>query len=193
MTYTLYSFSVNHLKQYVGLVAALYLCIACQSDIYFIIGEASELPSGSILYLTDDVSASRQPFDSIVISDGRFHYRGTVVTPHITMLYPAASQQHGFTFFTEPGNIYIELSPTTERSRVSGTVINNRWQALNDSVAKYDSRIRHILGTSDDTVALRQRYEGTRLLYDQLTQIISSAALLNKENALGRFISSHHE
>lgn len=184
---------MKQLKQLIGLVAALFIFTACQSDIYYIRGEARQLPSGCVLYLTDDLNANRRPFDSIVVSDGRFHYQGIVDKPHISKLYPAGNPQQGVTFFTEPGNIYIELSSTTGRSRVSGTVINNRWQALNDSVTKYDCRIRRILGSSNDTIIPRQRYEETQQLFNKLTQIIRTTAVYNKNNVLGHFISTHYE
>lgn len=183
---------MRSLKPLVGLAVAIFFT-ACQSETYHIRGEAWQLPTGSVLYLTDDLNDSDRPFDSIVVVDGRFSFQGLAAEPRLCRLYLPDDPQQEITFFTEPGNIYVEMSPESGSSRVSGTIINNRWQALNDSVTKYDLRIRDIIESANDSIAPNRRFEETQRLYTALTRLIRETASQNMDNALGHFISSHYE
>ena len=89
-------------------------------------------------------------------------------------------------FFNEPGNVYIELSPHEGMTRVSGTKLNNEWQALNDTVAKYDQLLRDLFGNHSDSL-----YNQVSAIYDTLQQRILQTADRNRDNALGHFISLH--
>ena len=181
------------LRFIVGLAAIPILFMACQSDTLYIKGEAWQLPNGSVLYLSDDIDGAGRPLDSIVVADGRFYFQGHAAEPTVCRLYPADSHQQGIVFFAEPGNIYIELLPKPGSSRVSGTTINNRWQSLNDSVAKYDHSIRSIIASGSDSISPRQRFVDIERQYVSLTRLIKETALRNRDNALGRFINNHYQ
>ena len=144
---------------------------ACQSDTYHIKGEARELADGTVLYLTEGIGSQRV-VDSVVVGNGRFSYEGTTAgEPPLRALRPAGQQQESLYFFAEPGNIYVELSPHEGCSRVSGTKVNNEWQALCDTVAKYDREIRHLFDT--DSLQPRNTYAVTERLYTTLSRRIS--------------------
>ena len=190
---------------FVGLATVAVLTAACQSNTYYIIGEAHDTPDGAVLYLsTDDSSGISQDtcgssgchtaptlLDSITVSGGRFGYTATTDTARLCHLYDKARPESSVTLFLEPGNIYVELSKKEGRSRVSGTVLNNQWQALNDTVAKYDARLRQLMLTAGDSISPRRLHAQVAEIYDNLTRRISEAALNNRDNALGRFIATH--
>lgn len=165
---------------------------SCQSDRCIIRGEAPALKDGAVLYLTHDLNAAGRPYDSITVSNGHFRHESTVDTPCIARLYAGANPQQAVIFFHEPGNVYIELSERKARSRVSGTVANNRWQALNDSVALYDRRIRRTVSLATDSIGPRELNARMQHIYDSLTRLIQETARQNKDNILGRFIITHY-
>lgn len=176
---------------------AVAVLTSCQSDSYYIKGEASMMPDGTVLYITHRLD-THEPYDSMIVSNGYFHYRDTTNTVRLCMIYAPSQPQAQVSFFTEPGNIYIELTPHTARSRVSGTTLNNQWQALHDTVAHYDRQLRYIVVTKSQATTPGDSLSPTRLhaqvkrLYQALEQRISETALTNRDNALGRFIISAH-
>jgi len=190
---------------FVGLATVASLTAACQSNTYYIIGEAPDAADGTVLYLSTDASGgnrldtnvnSGRPtastlLDSITVIGGRFSYAATTDTARLCRLYDKARPESSVTLFLEPGNIYVELSKKEGRSRVSGTVVNNQWQALNDTVAKYDVRLRLLMLTAGDSINPRCMHAQVTEIYNNLTRHISEAALTNRDNALGRFIATH--
>ena len=179
------------IRNYIGLVLAAAVFAACQSDTYYIKGEAKDFADGTLLYLTTATEEQRV-MDSIVVRDGWFAYYGTMGADEALLcrLRPAEQPKAGLTFFVEPGNIYVELSSKVGASRVSGTKVNNEWQALNDTVTKYDRKLCQLFAT--DSVNPRKMFAETEKLHTTLTRRINEAAKRNQDNALGRFISSHY-
>jgi hypothetical protein len=188
---------VKSIRQFIGLATATLAMAACQSNTYYIKGEAKEMGNGTKLYMTA-VTDDTQPIDSLVVIDGRFTLTGTADTAMLCKLYSASSPEVSVTFFLEPGNIYIELAQqlssltgkSRSLSRVSGTKVNNEWQALNDTVAKYDRLLRGLM--KSDSIEPRKLYCQTDSIYGTLNRRINEAALRNRDNAMGRFIASHH-
>ena len=165
------------------------LCFAaCQSDTYYIKGEAKDFADGTELYLAEAVG-EHHVVDTLAVQNGRFAY-GAPADERLLCLIPAGAAEPALYFFACPGNVYVELSTKVGRSRVSGTRVNNEWQALNDTVAKYDRHIRSLFDA--DSLHPRKIYAGTERLYTTLPRRISETALRNKDNALGRFIDSHY-
>ena len=148
------------------------------------------MADSTVLYLTPDINGGH-PTDSMTVIEGRFNYEATVDTVRIHKLYAPSEPDAAVIFFTEPGNVHIELSRQAGHSRVSGTKVNNEWQALNDTVAKYDHQLRTLFEASNDSVNPRRLTAQVQRLYIQLTQRITEAARRNSDNALGHFISRH--
>lgn len=164
---------------------------ACQSDTYSIKGEAHPFSDGTVLYLTAAPQSDSHPYDSIIVKDGKFAYHGTVDPDNLWKLYVASQPESAVYYFAEPGNVYIELSDKPGCSRVSGTRANNEWQALNDTIAKYDNHIRQLFAS--DSISLRQKSTEMNRLYNIINDCISESTLRNRKNVLGRFISTHFE
>ena len=141
-----------------------------------------------MLYLAEAEGAHRV-LDSLVVNDGRFGYDAPA-SDQLLCLIPSGTTTPTLYFFACPGNAYVELSPEKGCSRVSGTKVNNAWQALNDTVAKYDGHLRTLFAA--DSISPQQTYAASERLYTTLTRRINEAAVRNKDNALGRFISSHY-
>jgi len=181
------------MKHIIGLAMAGFLFAACQSDTYYIKGEASHLNDSTVLYLTADLQNDSWPMDSMIVCNGRFTYSGTTDSIRLCRLYEAGNVEHALLFFNEPGHIYIELSPQPGLSRVSGTKINNEWQALNDTVAHYDQRLRQLIASQKDSLSPRYVHSEADNIYNTLKKRISEAALRNRDNALGHFISTSSE
>ena len=172
----------------VGLVLAAVVFAACQSDTYYIKGEAHDFADGTELYLAEAVGGHRV-LDTLVVRDGHFAYKA-LADERLLCLIPAGSSMPALYFFACAGKAYVELSPEEGRSRVSGTKVNNEWQALNDTVAKYDQHLRALF--AKDSISPQKTYARTEQVYTALSRRISEAAIMNKDNALGRFISSHY-
>ena len=180
------------IKGFIGLATVATLTAACQSNTYYIKGEALYLPDGATLYLCNlNTGTSPTLLDSFTVSKGRFHYSATTDSASLCRLYAKSHPASSVMLFIEPGNIYVELHREEGRSRVSGTMVNNQWQALNDTVAKYDARLRLIMKNSGDSISPRRMYKQVSEIYDILSRRISEAALNNRDNALGRFIATH--
>ncbi len=175
-------------RKFIGLALAATLFAACQSDTYYIKGEAHDFADGTVLYLAE-ADGTHRVLDSMTVSKGRFAY-DALADDRLLCLIPAGTTDPALYFFACPGNAYVELSPEMGGSRVSGTRVNNEWQALNDTVAKYDGHIRTLFAA--DSISPQKTYAVSERLYTTLTRRISEAALRNSDNALGRFISSHY-
>lgn len=161
---------------------------ACQSNAYHIKGEAKGIPDGEVFYIADVLSPDSPPTDSVIVTEARFILHGETDTARLCRMYhPRTPGQSVLTFFLEPGNIYIELSPRPARSRVSGTHANNAWQALTDKTASCDRQLRHIM--KNDRA---DRPAQVKAVYNQMDRDIREAAIKNRDNALGRFISTHY-
>ena len=171
----------------IGLTALTLIVTACQSDLYTIKGEARQFADGTLLCLTTNLNNDTADCDTIRVTDGRFTYTATAADIHLCRLYAPTSPDASVLLFTEPGNIYVELSPQPGHSRVSGTKTNNQWQALCDTVAHYDRRIRNLI-TARDSISPQETAATLERHYATLTQRIREAAERNKDNALGRFI-----
>ena len=112
---------------------------ACQSKTYTITGEVEGLENGDTLFITDDLQAGI-PTDTLIVEDGKFNFNGIADSTYIAMVYSQKRNEINAPFFVEPGNITIELNPYPVQSRVSGTVLNNEWQKLNDEVQTLDRK-----------------------------------------------------
>ena len=188
---------LEHFKILIGLTAAILLA-ACQSDFCHVKGTVSGLADGDTLYLNDLLSTlttDQSPHTSIiVVQNGGFIWETEVDTARLYRLWPAHDPQHSVTFFAERGTVCIDIQQSPFTAHVSGTRLNEEWQSLNDMAASYSQRISRTIsclvsaGTPPSLI-----HQRVSKLYQEMEQIISETAERNKDNELGRFISSHHE
>ena len=177
------------IKSVIGLAATAFLSVGCQSNIYHIKGEAKDFADGTKLYMTAEMDSMHRTLDTITVNNGKFRYEGETDSVVLCRLYCPKVPETALLFFIEPGNLYIELSKVAGLSRVSGTKVNNEWQALNDTVAKYDEQLRTLFHPKD-SISPRKVYSETDRIYTTLTRRITETAARNRDNALGRFINT---
>lgn len=176
-----------NIKPTFGLVTVAIMLTACQSNSFKIKGEAIGFDDGEIVCLTNDLN-SKLPTDSLHIKDGAFEFYGTADSTYFCMAYLASNPDNNITFFVEPGKIVIELSSEIGKSRVSGTKINNEWQALNDMVGQYDQKIRNVIRNTTDSMTPKKQYVEMDRIYNEITYKIIETGKRNKDNAMGQFI-----
>lgn len=173
----------------------MLLTAACQSDRCRISGEARHLDDGAMVYLITDLSTCRHA-DSAIVNQGHFALSVADGGDHapLCQIVSAAHPEAGVTFFAVPGDVYVELRPAVGRSRVSGSKVNNQWQALNDSVALCDRRLRPLIRAigKADSLDSRRLYRDIRRLHTRLNDCISDAARRNRDNAMGHYIATHY-
>ena len=162
-------------RSLIGLAVAGMLFCSCQSDSFQISGFARDCQDGDTICLAIDN-------DSILIaqtqiSDGLFQLSGTTDTICLCRAYLKQDPESGVSFFLEPGHITIELHPLPTLSRVSGTVVNNEWQKLADSIN---------LLFNDKRLPIDS-------MHRRMSDCILHTAQRNKDNILGRYIEEHYK
>ena len=185
-----------YFKIFIGLAVALFFA-ACQSDCCKVEGTVA-LHDGATLLITPCVADSTltgdaeqtPPTDTVTVTDGRFLWQTVVDTARLYRIWPSHAPQHYASFFAERGTISISIDSTA--IRISGTPLNDQWQALNDTVADYAQRIDRTVrtliaaGTPPSIVSRR-----VSLLYEEIEKLIASTAIRNKDNELGRHLASY--
>ena len=82
--------------------------------------------NGKTLYLTDLYGESQLPFDSTVVADGTFSFRGTVKEP-MNVIIEAGEAPYLVRLILEPGTI------TIKNDSIGGTPLNDNLQAYNNN------------------------------------------------------------
>ena len=175
---------------HIGLAAALLLA-GCQSDFCHVTGTVSDLPDGDTLFVTPSL-VTDSPRTAIIVKDGQFDWKAKADTARLCRLWAAHHPDRDVTFFAERGSVSISMD--NGKASVSGTHLNDEWQALNDMAADYSQRINryiscHVAAGTPPSIITRR----VTKLYDEMEQHISDVAERNKDNELGRFIHTHHK
>ena len=174
-------------------VAGFMLC-SCQSRLYQIEGYARDFAEGDTICLATSTDASN-PFAFVCVNEGKFHFAAE--TDSITMCLAYVKKQPAChaEFFTEPGTTTaVELNSLPKTSRVSGTVINNAWQQLADSINAYGKEMAQLLRTPiKDTLSAKARAAAVDSLHRQMSDCILRTATHNKDNPLGKYIQTNYQ
>ena len=181
-------YKVKLANPFFGLATATIMLTACQFNAYHIKGEAKGCEDGEVLYIADGLTPDTPPIDSIIVTESHFIFHGETDTARLCRLYRGSNPCQFVTFFLEPGDIYVELSPHPGYSRVSGTSANNAWQALNDKTSACDRQLRRIM--KDDR---HDRSAQVKAVYTKMDRDIREAAVKNADNAMGRFVSTRYQ
>jgi hypothetical protein len=177
------------------LAAVTVLFTACQSHSYRLTGEASDFSDGDTLQIVDAISGKliAQP----VVEDRHFEVYASTDTTLLCFVEGPDIATGDVSFFLEPGNIHLEVKKIGERSRVSGTHVNNEWQRLLDQLAKQDTLIRRtaaLLQNHDLSASQRQTiFQRIQEQETKMRQLVNQAAQRNKDNAMGRFVEEHFQ
>jgi hypothetical protein len=181
----------NTIYSYIGLAAALLL-VGCQSDFCHVTGTASDMAVGDTLFVTSSLMIDSPKTAIIIEEEGQFSWEVQADSARLYRLWAAHHPDRDVTFFAERGSVSISMD--NGKASVSGTHLNDEWQALNDMAADYSQRINryiscHVTAGTPPSIITRR----VTKLYDEMEQHISDVAERNKDNELGRFIHTHHK
>jgi len=174
-------------------LAAVSLLLACQSNSYQINGFARAFQEGDTVCLATE-SPEPSLLAQTVIRDGKFLFKGETDSIMLCRTYMKHEPDCDVVFFLESGNITIEINPQPDFSRVSGTIINNEWQRLADSVQLLANDIFLILKkpAKDSQTQVLQTHS-VDSLHRRMSDCILHTAQRNSNNPLGRYIMKHYK
>ena len=180
-------------KVFIRLAMAGIVFCSCQSDSYKIKGYASHLHDGDTIVLALE-DHQQKILGQAIVSEGNFNMKGITDTTVFCRAYLNREPLTGISFFLEPGNITIELNPYPTPSRVSGTLLNNEWQNLNDSVQTLGDKLIRLAESSGKTgVGNRQQLQQSiDSLHRKISSCIKNTAQRNKTNVLGKYIMDNY-
>lgn len=174
---------------------AACLLTACHNNSYQIKGIAEGLADGDTLYFTKDLIEG-VPSDTIIVENGKFEMSGECDSVQLAMIYSASHNDINANFFLEPGKIVVNISQMPGESRVGGTLCNDRWQVLNDSVTSIGRRINkiaeHIYGNQVSQEEQMQGMEQMEELNNQFTDFLLKSAEKNIDNEFGYFLLTYY-
>ena len=180
-------------KSIVGLAAMSLMLTACQSNSYRIDGFAGMFLEGDTVVLAADTTLDA-PLAVTLVHDGKFLFAGETDTVGLCTVYQKQLPDQRLTFFLEPGNIAIELNRAPVYSRVSGTIVNNEWQALTDSIQQLSKGVMRLLQKpATDSTGQVNHVHTIDSLHRRMSFCIQHAAQRNRDNALGRYIHDHYQ
>ena len=182
---------MKHLRLTVGCLLAAITLVACHSNSFKVNGTIDGAKEGDTLYISYDL-AQGTPSDSFYVKDGKFTYEGKTDSTRLSVIYCKRQIDINTTFFAEPGKINIHLSNTPERQKVSGTLVNNQWQLLVDSINFYSKKLNDLSAQlfsqsfSEETqVSLQAQVTNTQ---SQMSECITNFADKNISTELGYFL-----
>ena len=182
------------IKSLFGLAIAGIAFCSCQSDSYKIKGYANGLHNGDTITLALE-EYQQKILGQTLVKEGNFIFSGTTDTIVFCRAYKNNDPLTYVSFFLEPGDITIELEPYPHSSRVSGTVLNNEWQELNDSVQMLGSRLILMAdkSTKDPNVDRKKLQTAIDSLHRAISDCIINTAHRNKDNVLGKYIKDNYK
>ena len=174
-------------------IAGISFC-SCQSDSYKIKGYASHLHDGDTIVLALE-DHQKKILGQTIVSEGNFSMKGVTDTTVFCRAYINHEPLTSISFFLEPGNITIELNPYPTPSRVSGTILNNEWQALNDSVQILGDKLIRMAETASKTKAdnRQQLQKSIDSLHRKISGCITNTGRRNRNNVLGKYIIENYK
>ena len=182
-----------NIKSIVGLAVMGTTLIACQSNSFRIDGFARMLHEGDTIVLAADATPDT-PMSVTQVHNGKFLFSGETDDIRLFTIYLKQKPKERLTFFLEASRITVELNHAPACSRVSGTVINNEWQALTDSIQQLSRGVMHLLRTPATDSAGQVTYvHAIDSLHRRMSSCILHTAKRNEANALGRYIRDHYQ
>ena len=168
---------------------------ACQSSSYQVNGTIEGAADGDTLFLTSDLQTGI-PSDTLIIEDGKFSISGEADSVHLCMIYSAKRNEMNAPFFIEPGTIKVQISETPGASRVGGTLCNDEWQLLNDSVVSIGKEINriaeHIYGNTISQEEQQKGMEDIEKLNKRFSDLVIKTCEKNIRNEFGYFLLTYY-
>ncbi|MBQ8989173.1 MAG: DUF4369 domain-containing protein [Prevotella sp.] len=162
-----------------GCVSLIFLLFSCQPDAYQINGFARSFQEGDTICLA--LEDGKGLLSQTIVDNGRFLFEGKTDGISLCRAYVKREPDCGVTFFLEPEVLTVEINPETERSRVSGSRINNEWQMLSDSINLLAKDI------------VKKDAKEIDSLHRRMSDCIQNAARRNKDNYLGKYIEENYK
>ena len=168
---------------------------ACQSKAYQVSGTIEGAADGDTLFVTSDMQTG-MPSDTLIVKDGKFSISGETDSVYLCMVYSAEHNELNAPFFVEPGQINIAIKQAVGATRVGGTLCNNEWQVLNDSVMRIGKEINriaeHIYGATVPQEEQQKGMEQIEQLNNHFAQIVVKTAEKNIDNEFGYFLLTYY-
>lgn len=168
---------------------------ACQGNSYKIKGTAEGLSDGDTLFVTHDMDTG-VPSDTLIVQDGRFTLSGATDSVELCMVYSMNCNEVNAAFFMEPGSITVHLSDKPGASRVGGTLCNDEWQTLNDSVIVIGKEINriaeHIYGNNLPQKEQQKGMAQIEKLNKRFSALVVKTAEDNIDNEFGYFLLTYY-
>lgn len=178
-----------------SILFSIVLLSACGSNHFKINGTAEGVNNGDTLFLTHDLLTGT-PSDTIVVKDGKFALEGTADSSSLCMIYCAKRNEINAPFFIEAGSINIHLTEKPGGSRVGGTLCNDQWQQLNDSVmaiGKEINRIAERIYSNNLPEAEQQKgMEQIEQLNNRFGRLVVKTTEKNIDNEFGYFLLTYY-
>jgi len=164
---------------------------ACWGNSYKIEGLAEGFGEGDTLLLSD-VYLSAKPFDTVIVSEGKFHYRGVVDSARLQRIYVMGCPDVQALFFAEPGKTVSICLNADGTSKIGGTEANDAWQQLTDMCNTYEQQVEALVSSFyQDEISEQEMTAVTdriKKLDQQKAEWLDSFAEYNKDNATGTFL-----
>lgn len=183
-----------NIKSLFGLAAVGIVLISCQPGSYRIDGFARGVPDGDTVCLALENNPGT-PFAHALVGGGKFLFTGETDSASLCRVYLKRQPDCSASLFLEPGEIITaELNLPPALSRVSGSVANNEWQLLNDSIQLFARELRQTLQLQPaDSLPQAVRVRKADSLHRRMSQCILHTAQRNQGNALGRYIHQNYK
>ena len=178
------------IRSFLLAVAGITLA-ACQSNSYRISGTAEGLADGDTLFLTTNLETGI-PRDTLLVKDHHFELEGTTDSTYFCLIYSKSNEAMAAPFFIEPGTIRVQFTKEPVESRVGGTLVNDEWQRLNDSIAiigKEMNRLaEQVYGQQVSEEKQQRAMAEIERLNERFSRMVVAAAERNVKNELGYFL-----
>ena len=180
------------IKTILGLTVVGTLCLSCQSNSYQIDGFARNCQDGDTICMAGPMQNGKVTIT--LVENGKFSFVGETEDTILYNIFPKKTPDQAVTFFLEPGRITVELSSSPEGNRVSGTLINNQWQQLNDSISLLGKEaVNTAFLLARDSAAQRQQVMTVDSLHRRMSDCILNTARRNSDNVLGQYILQNYK
>ena len=182
------------MKKFTYLLAIAALGLAsCTSKGYKITGTMEGSVDGDTVYIMERANRQFVRVDSTVITDGKFVFTGvqdSAVNRYITYMGEDDLQPSYLDFFLENGNIQIQMVRAEGGDIVSGTPVNDAYQAFKNKLqAVYDKQkalSAELSSASDEERTAKM--EEMKALDNEQVSIIKEGINANISTPLGLFL-----
>ncbi len=134
------------------------------------------------------------PSDTLIVKDGKTFHEMEIDSTMICFLQAVNSAMPIQPFFLEPGNIKVELHHDPTQNTVSGTMLNEEWQHLNEAGFAIQKEMEQLMSgaESDTTEAHKQEIINKAMaIQKKFSDNVFKTAEKNIDNELGFLLVSN--